>query len=594
MAQPSIQKKGKRYMKKYISLLAASALLLAAGCKAPVTPPSGEAPPVTPNVTQTSAPAGSSTGTYVGEGSGYGGALRVLLTVEEGRMTGIEVIEHHESEPVFDRALPILVERILEEQTPVVDSVSSATFTSTAVKAAVADAARQYGQDYGAITMATVGPMGEARQLDDVRTQLVVVGGGPAGLSAAIAAKESGVKDVILIEKLGILSGNGKFDMNFFDLINSQAQQKAKIEYTVEKFMEEKADAGNTPERLKAWAEANWKLDEWLRGMDILLNQSNGGTNHMAESDVYAGDHIQTGLEKRAYELGVDIRLETKGVDLIMENGACTGVTAQHKNESYNILADAVVIATGGFCSNQELLAKYAPGHEVLATSNSMGTTGDFIPVFEKNGFGLENMDKMSVFSYILNPRRDLTGGGSGFLLVNKLGERFLTGLSGKDGAPLNERTASGLTLGKAILEQPDGAAFYLADRVQYEDTFRIRKHVEAGYYKAADSLEALAAELGIDSAGLRAAVDEYNAGLPEGGRPFETDGPCYGAKVMTANHMTKGGVSADERAQVLMADGAKVPGLYAAGEVTWISGAYSAAVAFGRIAGQSVAADIG
>lgn len=80
-------------------------------------------------------------------------------------------------------------------------------------------------------------------------------------------------------------------------------------------------------------------------------------------------------------------------------------------NESYDINAQAVIIATGGFCSNKELLAEYAPGYEVMNTSNQMGTTGDFVKVFEKNGFQMENMGKMSVFSNIIVPRRDLTGG---------------------------------------------------------------------------------------------------------------------------------------------------------------------------------------
>jgi len=560
--------------KRLLSLLTAATLLATAGCGAQPTEETQ------PQETAQSQPA-AVTGVYEGKGSGYGGELSVLLSVEDGVMTDLRLLDNNESGPVVNRAFPVLKERILEAQSPIVDGVSSATFTSYAVKTAVAEAAKQYGVDFGQITMTTASPETPAAP-EDVTTQLVVVGGGSAGLSAAIEAKQNGVEDVILIEKLGILSGNGKFDMNFFDLYNSMAMNKAGVDYTREDFIEEKKNAGNTPERLEAWADGEYELDAWLRKLDILLNQSNGGTNHMAESDLYAGDHIQTGLEKAAYDLGVDIRLDNKGVDLVMEDGKCTGVVVETKGGTYTISAQAVVIATGGFCNNKELLAKYAPGHEVLETSNSMGTTGDFVPVFEKYGFGLENMGKMSVFSYILNPRRDLTGGGSGFLLVNEKGERFL-----------DEASTSGLTLGTAILEQPNGAAFYLADRTLYEANYRTRKHVAAGYYAQGETLEELAEKLGIDAAGLKAAVEDYNANLPEGARPFDAEGPYYGSKVQTANHMTKGGVTADERAQVLYADGTKVPGLYAAGEVTWISGAYSASVVFGRIAGQSVAEDI-
>ena len=561
--------------KRVLAFLAAGVMMMTA-CSGTASSPASEPESV---AGETSAVAAN--GVFEGKAGGYGGEVSVLLTVEDGKMTDLRLLDNHETAPVVNRAFPILKDRILEEQTPVVDSVSSATFTSFAVKAAVADAASQYGADFGKITMGTVSEKAPDAP-EDATAQLVVVGGGPAGLAAAISAKQNGVEDVILIEKLGILSGNGKFDMNFFDLFNSKAMNDAGVDYTVEDFIEAKKDAGNTPERLQVWAEGASTLDPWLRKMDILLNKHNGGTNHMAESDVYAGDHIQTGLENEAKKLGVDIRLENKGTDLIMEDGKCTGVIVETKGGTYNIKADAVVVATGGFCNNKELLAKYAPGHEVLETSNSMGTTGDFIPVFEKNGFGLEHMDKMSVFSYILNPRRDLTGGGTGRLLVNKEGKFFLE----DDGD-------SGLKLGTQILDQTDGAAFYLADRTLYEDNFRIRKHVAAGYYQQGATLEELAEKLGIDAAGLKATVEEYNANLPEGKRAVNMDGPFYGAQVQTANHMTKGGVSADERAQVLYENGDKVPGLYAAGEVTWTSGAYSASVVYGRIAGASVAEDI-
>ena len=561
--------------KRVLAFLAAGVMMMTA-CSGTASSPAVESESVADTTSTVAA-----NGVFEGKAGGYGGEVSVLLTVEDGKMTDLRLLDNHETAPVVNRAFPILKDRILEEQTPVVDSVSSATFTSFAVKAAVADAASQYGADFGKITMGTVSEKAPVAP-EDAEAQLVVVGGGPAGLAAAISAKQNGVENVILIEKLGILSGNGKFDMNFFDLFNSKAMNDAGVEYTVEDFIEAKKDAGNTPERLQVWAEGESTLDPWLRKMDILLNKHNGGTNHMAESDIYAGDHIQTGLENEAKKLGVDIRLENKGTDLIMEDGKCIGVVVETKGGTYNIKADAVVVATGGFCNNKELLAKYAPGHEVLETSNSMGTTGDFIPVFEKNGFGLENMGKMSVFSYILNPRRDLTGGGSGRLLVNKEGKFFL-----------EDDSDSGLKLGTQILDQTDGAAFYLADRTLYEDNFRIRKHVGAGYYQQGATLEELAEKLGIDAAGLKATVEEYNANVPEGKRPVNMDGPFYGAQVQTANHMTKGGVTADERAQVLFENGDKVPGLYAAGEVTWTSGAYSASVVYGRIAGASVAEDI-
>ena len=537
------------------------------------------------------AAADAADGTFTGTGSGYGGPVEVKVEFAGGEIVDFEIISGNESSLVEKRAMPILKERVLAAQTPAVDSVSGATFTSYAVKAAIADAGSQAGLDYGQIAMNTQGPETERRDLETVQTQLLIVGGGPAGLTAAIAAKEAGVEDVILIEKLDILSGNGKFDMNFFDLINSQAMKDAGIEMTKEEFIESKKTAMDSEERKQVWADGEYELDEWLRGMGAELNQSNGGTNHMAEKDAYAGEEIQDALEAKAAELKIDIRTGTKGLDLVMEDKRVTGVKVQNKNDYYDIMADAVIIATGGFSHNKEMLAQYAPGAETVATSNQMGATGDFVPVFENNGFKLENMDTLSVFKMILKPRRDLTGAGDGFILVNETGDRFV------------DETSSGLPLAHTILEQPNGKVFYIYDQTLYETSYRLEKHNKLGYHVQADTLAELAEKLGIPAENLTAAVESFNQSAngeaadpfreEAFSRPFSAEGPYYGTQVESAIHMTKGGVVANEKAQVLFEDGTVVAGLYAAGEVTATTGAYSSAVVFGRISGREAAGEI-
>ena len=520
---------------------------------------------------------------------GYGGELVLKATFDGETLADLQVVSSHESSPVMTRAWPVIRERILEAQSPIVDSVSAATFTSYAVKSAVAQAYAQIGKDFGTITMTTAAPEEEARELDPVHTQIVIVGGGPAGLAAAIGAKESGAQDVILVEKLDILSGNGKFDMNFFDLINSEAQKAAGIDYTIEQFLEDKATSSDSPERIAVWAQGEYELDAWLRGMGIELNYNYGGTNHMHEAEAYAGEHIQEGLERRVAELGVDVRTGTKGLDLIMEDGKAVGVKVQHKNETYDIYADAVIIATGGFSFNKELLAKYAPGSEDVATSNQMGAMGDFVPVFEKYGFKMGNMDTLSVFKMIIKNRRDLTGAGDGFIFVNENGDRFV------------DESSSGLGLAHTILEQ--GKCFYIYDQNLYESMYRLKKHNELGYHTKADTLDELAEALGIPAENLKASVESFNKSAngeaddpfraKAFSRPFKDEGPYYGVQVESAIHMTKGGVVANENAQVLMEDDSIVENLYAAGEVTCTSGAYSSSVVFGRIAGQQAAAHI-
>lgn len=529
--------------------------------------------------------------TYSATGNGYHGEMTVDVTIENGTITDVALGDNHETNVVIDRAFPVIRERILEANTADVDSVSAATFSSYAIKTAVADAMKQAGLEAPTVSMQNVEKPATERAAEEC--DIVIVGGGPAGLAAAISAKQTNAdKNVILVEKLDILSGNGKFDMNFFDMINTEAQKAAGNDEWVgedglAKFIEEKSANGESAERIQVWANEEYGIDAWLRAMGVELNYNYGGTNHMAEDNQYSGEVIQAGLEKAAAELGVDVRTGTKGMDLVMEDGVCKGVVVTNNaNETYTINAKSTIIATGGFCSNKELLAEYAPGYEVFNTSNQMGTTGDFVKVFEQNGFKMENMGKMSFFSNIIVPYRDLTGGADMNLLANNEG----TLLPNK----------SGMDRGTMIQEQPNGAAYYITDKTGYDSFYRIRKHVGLGYYSEGATLEELAEKLGIDAEGLKASVEQYNADAAAGTenaqvaavpkRALDAEGPYYGVRVEAANHMTKGGVVCNENAQVLNADDTVVPGLYAAGEVTWQAGGYSESVCFGKVAGAQAA----
>ena len=525
-------------------------------------------------------------GVYTGSAAGYGGELVLEVVINDGKIDGINITEHKESSPVSSRALPIIKERILEAQTPIVDSVTGATFSSYAVKSAVGEALAMAGQEVEKITFTTGAEKSEPKELEDVETKIIIVGGGPAGLSAAISAKESGIEDVILIEKLDILGGNGKFDMNFYDTINSKAQKDMGIELTTEDFNEMKKNTSDSEARVKVWGQGSYEVDQWLRGMGIELNYAYGDTNHMSEANEYAGEQILDNLEKRAKELDVDIRTGTKGLDIIMEDGKALGIKVENKEGYYNIKADAVIIATGGFASNKELLEKYVPGAGIVATSNQIGTTGDFIDVFEKNDLTLNNMDSLNVFKFIIRKSRDLTGGADDFILVNADGERFV-----------NEN-AGGLKFAHIILEQPNKKAFYIYDQPGYESSYRLQKHVGLGYHTKAETLDELADKLGINSENLTKTVETYNSAInsdiadPFRGekvfdRKFAAEGPYYGVEVESAIHMTRGGVVANEKAQVLNNSDLPVEGLYAAGEVTDVSGAFNASVVFGRISGQ-------
>lgn len=567
-------------MKRTAKILLVLALVLAllAGCGANSAPGSSSAPQSQP---------AAEGGSYTVTKTGYGGDVTVTVTIEGDKVTGLELGENKESLVVIERAFPLLQERILAAGTADVDSVSGATFSSYAVKSAVADAMAQAGLEAPSIGMNDKKEY-EAATLEDVTADIVIVGGGPSGLAAAITAKETDPDlHVLVVEKLDILSGNGKFDLNFYDMFNSEAQKANGVEDSKEQFIEDMKDAGNTPERLQVWADGEEVIDAWLRSFGVTLDHNYGGRNHMATKDDYAGQMIQREMEKQALALGVEIRTGTAGVDLVMEENAVKGVSVlTNHNESYNILAGRTILATGGFSWNQELLEKYAPDYVGYDTSNQMGATGDFVPVFEKYGMKLENMGKIRMIPLILLPSRDLTNSGAGTVLVNQDGERFV-----------NERNSE-LALAEPIREQE--GVWMVVDTQKVEDHANVRKQVKEGRFTVAETLDQVAEIIGCDPATLTATFEAYNANAEAGAedefgltpeRAILAEGPYYVSKAASAVHMTKGGVACDEQARVLYEDGSVVDGLYACGEVTWQSGGYSQSVVFGRIAGANAAA---
>ena len=532
---------------------------------------------------------------FEGSGRGFGGDLRLAVTMRGRDITDITLISDRETYPTISRAFPLLRRRILEANTPVVDSVTGATFTSFAVKSAVADAARSAGVEFGAIMVFTSGPAPQPKERPPVRTGIVIVGGGPAGLAAAIEARQAGAKDVILIEKLDILGGSGKFNMNFSEIINTQAQLANNRVETLESFQAHIAGREIVDARIPVWARGANQVDGWFRSFGVELNYNWGRFHHKAGPDTYAGDHIMTGMEAKLYQLGLDIRTGTRGIDLIVEDGAVLGVVVEDRHGRYNIMADAVILATGGFSANRELIASLVPPAAVIASSNPRHATGDFIPVFQEHGFWMARMNELVMAMPVLSINRVLTGsiGASpGFIFVNEDGERFTS------------ETVGGLPQAHRFMEQPGGRVFYIYDQNMFDEDYvgsrRLVGLYRAGYHVSADTLEELAERLGINGANLVASVETFNRAV-DGyisdpfratafTRRFRDEGPFYGMQISSAIHMTRGGVVTDERARALMPDGSVVPGLFAAGEVTATLGNFSAAVVFGRVAGREAA----
>ena len=536
-----------------------------------------------------------SDGNYIATADGYGGELEVELIVKDGLMREVNLIKHDESSPVITRALPLIQERILEAQTPVVDSITGATFSSFAIKSAVAKAAKEAGVDFGEVAMKAPDFEEPTKELENDSTNFLIVGGGPAGLAAAISAKENGVEDIIVIEKLDILSGNGKFDMMFFNFANTKAQKELGIEDSAEALYEDLLAGKHFETNEKIWSRAQGvaQMDEWLRGMDIQLNYIDSGRNHFAESDAYAGEEVQDGLEARVKELDIDVRTGTKALDLIMDENKVVGVKVQKGDGTYDIMASSVLIATGGFCNNKDLLEEYIPEAVKFNTSNQIGATGDMIPVAIDHNLKLGNMDQNVMFGLAIPIHRDLTGAKTpGAVVVNKNGERFV-----------NEQSTYGFDFANKVYEQEDHQAYYIYDQKLFDSTYRLQKHNKLGLHYKTDTLEELANELGINAENLVKSVEQFNAAArgeiadPFAEKAFDIefsmDGPFYGTVFEPVIHMTRGGIVTDEFTQVLNDDGEIVEGLYAAGEVTATQGIYLDAIVFGRLAGEKVAENL-
>ncbi|MEQ0487648.1 FAD-binding protein [Anaerococcus murdochii] len=529
-------------------------------------------------------------GTYKASAQGYDREINIELEIADGKISDVSLLDNQETDAVIERAFPIIKERIVEANSPDVDCVSAATFSTYAVKEAVLEAMKEAGFE-GEIELTRSTGYEEDRELveaEDKETDLLIIGGGPSGLASAIDAKIEGVENVTIIEKLDILSGNGKFDMNFFDLANSKAMKDAGNEVTKEEYRERfREKSWDSDERVDAMTEGAFVLDEWLRDKGIELDYNfgwEGSMSHLRNENEYACNHIQTKLEEKAKDLGIEILTGTKGVDLILEDDGVKGAKVEDKTSKYTIKSKATVIATGGFSMNKDLVAKYIPGAEDIPSSNQMGVTGDFITIAENNDIKLEHMDKPVIFHKMLDPRRDLTGFSmDNFIFVNENGERFIA------------ESDSGIEYGQKMME--NRPVYFIFDEKAKDSFMRPKMQVEKGYIKEYNSVEELAADgIGCSKDTLIQTTEDFNAAVrgekedafrEEAAKDeLDYEGKLYCVKVTPCLHMTKGGIVANSKAQVLNTSDEVIPGLFATGEVTDTSGAYTSSVIFGRISG--------
>ncbi len=524
-------------------------------------------------------------GIFMGEASSYNGEIIVEIEVNNGVLEKINLVKNDDTEAITSRAFPIVEENIIKYQNPNVDFVSSATFSSNAYKMAIKNAMEEAGFDVSST------PDLEIIKYEDTNATLVIVGGGPSGLTAAIEAKENGVENIILIEKEDILGGNGKFDEFFFDFPNTQAQKDAGISDSKEEYKEllKSYEGFETEEMLQKRVDEVWEFDKWLREHEIEANYVENDRNHTHSDSEEIGAYTQDRLESLAKELEIDIRTSTKMTDLIMDGNKVTGIECEYNGQPYKIMADRILVATGGFSSNKDLVKKYIPQASEYISSNTIGQTGDMIEIALKHDIMLSNMDVPQLFNLVITPTRyQFEAKTYGAIIVNKNGERFV-----------NEQDYYSFEFGDAILAQEGGVGYFIYDNEKLNER---TDGMGMGDYNKSSSLEELAEKLDINYENLISSIEEYQeiaAGKKEDKFGIEIDGMnvisldseyYYGAKIVPSIHMTYGGVQTDTKMRVLNNSGDIVENLYASGEVTASTGIYLESLVFGRLAGQEIA----
>ena len=263
------------------------------------------------------------------------------------------------------------------------------------------------------------------------------------------------------------------------------------------------------------------------------------------------------------FQNAFDLRLATRAESLIVEDGRVVGVVAADKTQRYEIRAKAVLLATGGFGANSGMMEEYLPLFADGFSSANAGATGDGIAMTRQ--FGTKIVGDGSMGSVVAPDGSALIASN---FLVNLNGERFIGEAEPK------------YVVQRACSQQPDKAAFYLAD-ADYADMDTINAKIEKGFVKQYDTIEALAADNGIDPVKLQATIDAYNAAadkgepiaaaeyaLPAAKATRIATAPYYVENVTLRTFGTIPGIEVSDLCQVLDAEGNAVEGLYASGEL--------------------------
>lgn len=415
-------------------------------------------------------------------------------------------------------------------------------------------------------------------QLKD-KYDIIIIGAGGAGMTAALEAKEKGMNPVIL-EKMSMAGGNTMKSSSGMNASETKFQKEEGITDSNDAFYEESLKGGhntNDKELLRFFVDHSANSIEWLDSIGIRLNNLTitGGMSekrtHRPEDGSAVGQYLVNGLVKNVLDKEIPLFVNANVTEITEKDGKANGVKVLlNDKDEKTISADAVIVTTGGYGANMDMITKVRPDLEGLVTTNQEGSTGDGITMIEKLGGVTVDMDQIQVHPTVQQEKSYLIGEavrGEGAILVNNEGKRFANELDTRDNV-----TA-------AINKLPEKAAYLVFDSGVKSRAKAIQQYEEMGFVVQGDSVEALAKEINVPADQLQATLDAYNKGVKdkkdaEFGRTTGMEnelsaGPFYAIKIAPGIHYTMGGVKINTNTEVLNKEGQAIPGLFAAGEVT-------------------------
>lgn len=537
-------------------------------------------------------------GAYEGAAQGYGGEVKVSVLVKDDAIAEVEVTEHQESRGVSDMTIENMPARIVEAQSYAVDAIAGATYTANAIKYAVKAALESAGAAEGMFD--TVPEQSAADETRDV--DVVIVGAGIAGLSAAIEAKEAGA-DVLVLEKLGRIGGSSIISGGIVYATGSPLNKDVDDDPAdMAAYYQARANGLADEVLLSYVAENSGSAVEFLMDQGVQFNEATSPTGtspaprgHFAGS----GADIMLPLYEKTVELGIEILMEMPVTELLSTDGTVTGVVAEGVEGKLTVNAKAVIMAAGGFDASKEMKERFTPDAVDAGVMTSSGSTGDYIPMAEALGAAI--LSRGGVIGLRgTNAALPITSGVNSLSWVNTLavtdeGVRFQ---NESDDYPIVYSNM--LATGRDVF-------YWIHDSSMVAEL--CEQAVAQGKGFKGDTIEDLAAAAGMDPAVLTETVDRYNA-LGEAGVDEDFgkatiaplgEGPYYAVEVTRTTIGAYGGLTINTDAQVLLESGDAIPGFYAAGECAsaqMFDKEYPASgtmlglsTTFGRTAGRNAAA---